>query len=102
MPKINWPDWARNTIRINRKLSASDFVIAAPSDRGTASVAILKPFYFEEDFLVETLPVRHGQVHPDTELGITKLALIDRYSGNAGISKMFWKSVGPKTLIFFF
>lgn len=97
VPKINWPDWARNTIRINRKLTASDFVIAAPSDRETVSAAILRPFYFEEDFLVETLPVRHGQVYPDTELGITKLALIDRYSGKAGISKMFWKSVGPKT-----
>ena len=97
VPRIDWPDWARNTIRIDRKLNASDFVIAAPSDRSKASAAVLKPFHFEEDFLVESLPIRDGRVHPDTEKGITKLALIDRYSGSAGISKMFWKSVGPKT-----
>ncbi len=95
VPSIEWPPWARDTINFGRKLTADDFVIEAPYEAKEAKAAVLKPFHFKEDFLVETLPVIQGKVFPSAEKDITKIALIDRYSGQGGISKMFWKSVGP-------
>ncbi len=96
-PKIEWPDWARNTIRIPRKLTAEDFTIPAPSGKKIVKAAVLKPFHFEEDFLTETLPVKNGLVMANAEKEIIKLALVDRYTGQGKIAKMFWKTVGPKT-----
>ena len=97
VPRIDWPDWARNTIKFNRQFTAADFVIKAPSSEDAVHAAVLKPFHFEEDFLVETLSVRDGKVFPNADKELTKLAVIDRYSGSGAISKMFWKAVGPKT-----
>ncbi|AWT59904.1 MAG: Adenine deaminase [Candidatus Moanabacter tarae] len=97
LPKIEWPSWARNTINFGRKYTAEDFIIEAPSGKKEVKAAVLKPFHFKQDFLIETLKVKNGMVFSDAANGITKLALIDRYSGEGGISKMFWKEVGPVT-----
>jgi adenine deaminase len=50
-----------------------------------------------EDFLTATLPVIDGAVQRDEAQMITKVALLDRYSGKTRVSKMFWKDVGMKT-----
>lgn len=97
VPAIDWPEWARDTINIGRELTASDFEVKAPEGKTTVKAALLKIFYFEEDFLVDTLPVKNGLVQPDLDKGIIKLSLIDRYSGDGKISTMFWKDVGPVT-----
>ena len=96
-PKIDWPLWARDTIKLPRQLKAQDFHIPAPEGRKTVRAAILKPFHFENNYMTETLSVKNGLVLPDAEKQITKLALIDRYTGQGKIGKMFWKTVGPKT-----
>ncbi len=96
-PIIDWPQWARETINLPRQLRAEDFHIPAPEGRKTVQAAVLKPFHFEENFLTETLPVENGLVLPEAEKEITKLALIDRYTGQGKIGKMFWRTVGPKT-----
>ena len=45
VPRIDWPDWARNTVNIGRQLTAKDFAIAAPSAADTAKAAVLRPFH---------------------------------------------------------
>ena len=69
VPEIEWPSWARNTINFGRKYTAEDFVIRVPSSQKEVKAAVLKPFHFEEDFLVETLPVKQGKVLADAEKG---------------------------------
>lgn len=93
--RIDWPDWANGTINIGRELSASDFEIAAEPGRETMQAAVLRPFHWNEDFLVETLPVVGGQVQRDPAKLITKWSMIDRYRGDGAVSSMFWVGVGP-------
>ena len=95
--KIDYPDWAKNTMNVGRLVNADDFAIAAPPGRTTANVALMRPFYFEETFMVGQLPVVSGKVIGDPLVGITKVGVVDRYHGNANTSKMFWRDVGPIT-----
>jgi adenine deaminase len=97
VPKIDWPEWVTNTVNLGGTITAAHFAVAAPAGRTTVEAAILKPFHFEPDFMRATLPVADGVVQRDAAQGITKVALLDRYSGKTRISKMFWKEVGIKT-----
>ncbi|MBN9315885.1 MAG: adenine deaminase [Devosia sp.] len=95
LPKIDWPDWARRTMNVGRTLRASDFAIKAAPGRETMQAAVLRPFHWNEDFWVRTLPVADGEVQRDTDALITKWALIDRYRGDGAVAKMFWAGCGP-------
>jgi len=98
VPAIKYPDWIVKTLNIKRTLTAQDFVIKAPVGRKTVNVALMEPFYFQPNFIQETLPVSSdGTVVVDTARGLTKVAVVDRYSGEARISKMFWRNTGPRT-----
>jgi len=95
VPRIDYPAWARDTIRIGRPVTAADFAVAAPDPaRSTAQAAILEPFWFQPDFITETLPVAGGQVQRDLQRFISKVAVVDRYHGK-GVSRMFWRHAGP-------
>ena len=45
----------------------------------------------------DTLKVKEGLVQRAPERDITKVAMVDRYDGKGGISKMFWRGVGLRT-----
>ncbi|MEO5806306.1 adenine deaminase C-terminal domain-containing protein [Devosia sp.] len=94
-PKIDWPDWANGTMNVGRDLTAADFAIAGAPGRETMQAAILRPFHWNEEFLVEELPVVNGHVQRDQSRMITKWSLVDRYRGDAATASMFWIGVGP-------
>ncbi|MFD1940922.1 adenine deaminase [Paradevosia shaoguanensis] len=96
LPEIDWPDWASRTMNIGRTLSAADFAIAAPEGRQTVNAAVLRPFHWNEDFLVEELAVVDGAVQRDAGRLITKWALVDRYRGDGAVARMFWTGCGPE------
>ncbi len=93
--RIGWPDWASRTVKVGRELSAKDFAIKAEPGRATMQAAVLRPFHWNEDFLVEELPVADGEVQRDTARMITKWALVDRYRGDGAVAAMFWTGCGP-------
>lgn len=97
MPAIAWPDWTRQTVNVGRDLAAADFAIAAESGRDTMQAAVLRPFHWADDFLTESLPVREGAVQRDAARCITKFAVVDRYSGQGKVGRMFWRGCGPRT-----
>ncbi|MFT5794367.1 MAG: adenine deaminase [Saprospiraceae bacterium] len=94
---VSYPAWAKNTMRVGRQMKADDFVITAPPGRDEVTVALMRPFYFEADFMEDKLPVINNRVIVDTARGMTKVAIVDRYSGKGAVSKMFWRDVGPLT-----
>lgn len=96
-PAIDWPDWATRTVNIRRTLTASDFAVAAAPNRETMNAALLRPFHWDDNFIETELQVVDGAVQRDTERNITKFAIVDRFSGNGLVSKMFWLGCGPKT-----
>ena len=97
VPKVVYPDWARNTIKLPRALKGEDFVLRAPKGRSEVEAALMKPFFFSDTFLTVTLPVRNGVVEAAPEQGISKVAMVDRYHNRIAVSKMFWRDVGPLT-----
>lgn len=96
VPRIDWPDWARRTVNIGRALKPSDFAIPAEPGRETMNAAVIRPFHWTDDFLTFELPVKDGTVQRDPDRNITKFAIVDRYSGTASVSKMFWLGCGPR------
>ncbi len=97
VPRIAWPDWATRTVNIGRDLTAEDFRIGAAPGRATMHAAVLRPFHWADDFLVEDLPVTEGAVQRDAARTITKFAIIDRHTGKGGVARMFWRGCGPAT-----
>lgn len=97
VPKIDWPRWATQTVRIGRDLGPEDFRIAAPSGRATVKAAVLRPFHWADDFLTEELAVADGAVQRDPARAITKFAIVDRHTGQGGVARMFWRGCGPAT-----
>lgn len=96
LPGIDWPQWASKTMNIGRRLAPADFAIPAEPGRETMQAAVLRPFHWNEDFLVEELPVANGEVQRDPSRLITKWSLIDRYRGDGRVSAMFWTGCGPE------
>lgn len=96
VPRIDWPHWARQTVNIGRPLTAGDFRIPAAAGRATMQAALLRPFHWTDDFLTCELPVSDGAVQRDPARNITKFAIIDRFTGKAAASRMFWLGCGPR------
>jgi adenine deaminase len=97
VPKIAWAPWATDTIRVGRRLTAKDFEIRAPAGRSSVTAAIQAPFYTDIEQKTATLPVVDGVVQRDIAHDIIKVAIVDRYTGQAKLGKMFWTGMGPKT-----
>ncbi|NDV01159.1 adenine deaminase [Pseudoroseicyclus tamaricis] len=97
MARIDWPDWATQTVNLPQPVTAADFAIPAPEGRQTVTAAILRPFHWYNDFLTAELPVEGGLAQRDSAQKITKFAIVDRYSGGGEVAKMFWKGTGPAT-----
>jgi adenine deaminase len=95
VPKIDWPEWATHTIRVDGSFVAEDFEIAAPASVAKVTAAVLQPYHWQPDFMTLELPVQDGLVERGEEA--TKIAVIDRYHAVKKLGKMFWKNVGPKT-----
>ncbi|ABD56150.1 adenine deaminase [Jannaschia sp. CCS1] len=97
IPKIDWPDWATQTVKIDRAMMADDFAIPAKRGRDTMHAALLRPFHWDDDFITMDLPVKDGQVQRDPRRNVTKFAIVDRFSGEGKTSAMFWLGTGPRT-----
>ena len=96
VPDIAWPTWATKTINIQREIVPSDFAIRAPSGRRTMQAAVIRPFHWHPDFYTMELPVVDGEVQRLESENLTKFAIVDRFSGEGKVAKMFWRGCGPR------
>ncbi len=97
VPKIDWPDWATRTVNIQRTIMPADFALPAGAGRNTMHAAVLRPFHWADGFITMDLPVVDGEVQRDPDRNLTKFAIVDRFSGEGKVSKMFWLGCGPRT-----
>ena len=98
VPRIDWPAWATNTINIRRTADGARISRSPPSRAATTmKAAVIRPFHWHPDFYTMELPVRDGEVQRDFSENITKFAIVDRFSGEGQVSKMFWRGCGPRT-----
>ncbi len=97
IPQIAWPAWATQTVNIPRPITADDFRLDAAPGRDTMHAAVLRPFHWADGFITMDLPVSDGAVQRDPDRNITKFAIVDRFSGQGAVARMFWLGCGPRT-----
>lgn len=91
LPLFEHPAWARDTVRLDRRIRADDLVLAAPPG-STAVDATVVEFGGPKTVRTATLPVVGGVVAPAD--GVVRMAVIERYSGTALTGRCFVGGLG--------
>jgi adenine deaminase len=90
------PDRARRSVRIDRRLDRSDFVVRAPEAAKTVRCRVIEIVENQAPTRAVTaeLPVVDGSVTPARESGIAHLAVIERHRGSGRIGRGFVRGFG--------
>jgi adenine deaminase len=86
LPEYQYPEWARNTVHLPRKVNAEDFAIQTEK---TGNVKVHTLGVIENQapthHLVVDMPVQDHQIKVDIALDMAKIALLDRHHNNGRI-----------------
>lgn len=96
-PPTTWryPEEARQTMRIYREVKSEELRISAPSDAATAVVRVLRTSTPKACETVQ-LAVAGGAIQPDSERGISAIAMLDRHSGKVAVGRGFMTGLSLK------
>ena len=95
-PAFEHPAWARDTIRLDRRVAAADVVLAAPDAEATRADAVVVEFGGPKTMRVASLPVIDGAVAPDTAADVARMAVIERHSGDGTVGRCFIGGLGVR------
>ena len=95
---LKWPDSVRNTVKLEKKLNAENFLIRAPKLKNTAKVKIIGVIENQAPtkLLKDVLPVENGFVKGDLDKDICQVALVERHRGTGQITNGFVSGFGYK------
>ena len=93
---LKWPDSVRNTVKLEKKLNAENFLIRAPKLKNTAKVKIIGVIENQAPtkLLKGVLPVENGFVKGDLDKDICQVALVERHRGTGQITNGFVSGFG--------
>ena len=89
-----YPPEAYESIRLSLPLTAADLRIEAAGERARVRVIGISSGNVRTDHLVVELPVVDGEVRASTELGVAKLASVERHGGPGTIGLGFVRGLG--------
>jgi len=95
-PHLDWPDSARNTVHLGKRLTAPDFEVAAPqgANRVTAKVIGVVENQAPTKALTANLAVLDTVVEPDPESDVAQIALVERHRATGGVTNGFVSGFG--------
>ena len=95
---LKWPNSVRNTVKLEKKLNAENFLIRAPRLKNTAKVKIIGVIENQAPtkLLKGVLPVENGFVKGDLDKDICQVALVERHRGTGQITNGFVSGFGYK------
>jgi len=99
IPKVEYPDTAKNTINLAKELEAKDFIIDAPNSKmnqvkvRVIEVVEAKVGTYSREAII---PVEKGVVLNDIDQDIIKAAVIERHRGTGSMGKGFVKGFNIK------
>lgn len=84
---FKYPEWAKNSVRLGRKLQQTDFRIPAPEAQGklTANVIGVIENQAPTRHLQKTVEISAGEVRVDLNQDLLKIALVERHRGTGGV-----------------
>ncbi len=96
IPPYNYPDQARNTVKLKQPVEPKDFRVVAPEETTTASVRVIGVVQHQAPTraMTFTVPVREGQVSADTDQDLCQVALLERHHGSGRIAHGFVHGFG--------
>ena len=85
-PVYDYPAWARQSVRLPRMVTATDFALPAPvGERVTANVIGIIENQAPSRHLRFSLPVQQGEVRVDLQRDLAKIALVERHHNSGRI-----------------
>ena len=96
IPEANYPDFAKDTVNLGRKLAADDFDVAAPEGAGDVRVRVIGVIENQAPTkaLEAELKVKGGKVQMDENNDICQIALVERHRGTGGVVNGFVSGFG--------
>ena len=95
LPQVEFPEWARQSVHLARPLKADDFVLKSDAPFGddaehgvelTANVIGVIENQAPTNHLKMPVTANAGEIHPDMERDIAKIALVERHQGTGGVT----------------
>jgi adenine deaminase len=99
IPHPSYPDFAKHTVRMGRKLSERDFDIIAPSGAPTVRARVIGVIENQAPTkaLEYNLPVRAGLVEMDRAADVCQISLVERHRGTGTVVNGFVSGFGYAT-----
>jgi len=96
LPAFDYPDSARNSVRLKRPIVSDDLVVEAPLEEGRVMCLVLGviPSKTLTKRLVEELPARRRRVYADPGRDVAKIAVVERHRGTGNVGVGFVKGLG--------
>ncbi len=97
-PHYPWPESARQTVHLGKRLGAEDFAIAAPEGANSVTARVIGVVENQAPTkaLTAALEVRDGFAQPDTAQDVAQIALVERHRGTGGVVNGFVSGFGYK------
>lgn len=95
-PHPAYPEWLYSTVKLTRGRQAEDFALKHDQDQADVWVIDLYPDQIINTKTRARLRVAAGEVQPDLESDILKLAVVERHGKNGNIAVSFVKGFGIK------
>jgi len=89
IPRFEYPDWAKKTVKIKETISADMFVIKSPIEEGVVKTRVIGVIEGKATtkHLILDVDVKDWKINVSTDEDLAKIAVIDRHkaSGNMGL-----------------
>ena len=95
-PHYDWPDTARRTVNLGKRLAPADFNIPAPEGANTVTARVIGVVENQAPTkaLTAEMPVTDGLVEPAPDRDIAQIALVERHRGTGGVVNGFVSGFG--------
>ena len=96
LPPYSYPDFAKNSIKLGKQLTADSFDIHAPTGKKTAKVRTIGVVENQAPTRAEerVLPIEDGLVQLDTRIDVAQIALVERHQATGGVVNGFVTGFG--------
>jgi adenine deaminase len=94
VPPYSYPDWAKSTVKLGKKLTAADFDIEAPAQASRVKARVIGVVENQAPTraLERELPVRNGKVESAGD--VCQIALVERHRGTGKVTNGFVTGFG--------
>ncbi|GJM42863.1 MAG: adenine deaminase 3 [Ardenticatenaceae bacterium] len=99
LPAYSYPDFAKNTVKLGKQLTKTDFNIPISNLQSPVSTAKVRTIGVVENQAPtraeeRVLPIEDGLVQLDTRIDVSQIALVERHQGTGGVVNGFVTGFG--------